>query len=210
MNELVFLQNNQAAQDRIDKALNRVRETEMLRADYEAECGENFTLLAWCLNDIAEAFYQFEDIDEAIPATLNAFREIQFHMTRKEVKAFLTLINMARGGIITGYLHSLLKGESKKNAPACVYILQMKNQTVKFGMTADFNKRLATIINNSGMSALNWCHTDYLEHIQACRIESQCMATFQNQRLKGEYFKITFEDACAELEKHAKIINQSS
>ena len=209
MNELVFLKNNQAARIRIDNALNRVRETQMLRAANEEEYGENFNLFVWSLKDITEAFYQFEDVDEAISVTLDSFEKIKLYMTLKEVKALLPLINMARDGIVTGFLYPSLKKESQKTAPACVYILQMQNQTVKFGMTADFAKRLATIIYNSGMAVLNWCHTDYLEHKQACKIEGKCLAAFPSHRLKGEYFKISFGSACDMLEKYAKIIKRS-
>lgn len=212
MKELVFLENNQAlttslkAKKQIETALNFAKESHLLRVGLETETGEaNLNSMAWWIKDISETFYQFENIKEAIPVVLDAFNEITHYMTPKEAEAFLTLISMARDGIITGYLRPLMANESKKTTPACVYVLKMENHSVKIGITADFQSRLSTVMRNGGMNVLNWCHTKYINRNEAHKIESACHVFFQRQRLNGEFFNISFEEACTELEKHTAI-----
>lgn len=212
MNELVFLKSKTPlttsdanAKEAVDAVLDSVRATYPLRMDAETELGiTDLNYMALCLRNVAEAFYRFEDTDEAVSETLNAFKEITCHMTAKESDMFLTLTHMARDFILTFFLVPSRKS-SKATANSCVYVLQMDNNRVKIGVTSDFSRRLATITNNSGMTVKDWCHTSYINRTQALKIERRCHAHFQLQRAEGEFFNINFEDASTELEKYATI-----
>ena len=35
------------------------------------------------------------------------------------------------------------------------------------------------------------------------KLERRCHSTFAGRQVRGEYFDITFEEACAELDRHA-------
>lgn len=224
MKDLVFLQHRQAlttslkvaeyfgkrhnlnGKEKLETALALAKTTYSLRMELETEQNEtNLNYTPWCLQDISEAFFQMEDADTAIFTALNAFKEIFNYMTPNEFKAFHTLVNMARDGIISGYLKPSMAGESKTTAPSCVYIIGMPNNSVKIGLTADFDQRLSTISRNSGMKPSNWCHTDYIARKQAQKIESTLHRVFDSYRLNGEFFKISYADAYAELAKHAHI-----
>ena len=90
----------------------------------------------------------------------------------------------------------------------CVYALEMDNQTVKIGKTRNFENRMRTISSSSGLEVVNCYHTEYVHHDVATKIEKACHETFDTFRTKGEFFKITFEEACAELVKYAEDIKE--
>ena len=100
-----------------------------------------------------------------------------------------------------------LNNDSEEKPKKCVYILEMSNHSVKIGVATDFEKRHNTIMRSSGMEIVNWGRTDYISAEAAYKIESTCHKYFKDKRLKGEFFNITFAEACQELKKHQEIID---
>lgn len=86
---------------------------------------------------------------------------------------------------------------------ACVYVLKMANGTVKIGVAADFDKRVATLEHASGLEVEESYHTPYIDRNVAYKIENACHKEFAAKRLKGEYFDITFEEARAAVKPRA-------
>lgn len=213
MNELVFSQDKRAEQSdelalqKIQSALTAASETQVLRCMYEKinETADLNPMAIW-VNEILKAFYVFEDVDKATKETMAALDEIKYCMTPKEAEAFLELVTMASGWILLFYVAPNHKSH-KYTDDKCVYILQMNNGTIKIGITTDFEKRLNTIKHNSGLEVIKSCRTDYLA--DAHKIESACHKHFRAYRLKGEFFKIEYAEACAELEKYAPIVHDA-
>ena len=84
-----------------------------------------------------------------------------------------------------------------------VYAFKMDNGTVKIGASGDVALRARTIAGSSGHEVLAEHHTFLAPERLAYDIERQCHETFKDRRAKkGEYFNISFEEACCELDKH--------
>jgi len=81
----------------------------------------------------------------------------------------------------------------------CVYVLEMSNDTVKIGISKNVNNRIKTITSSSGLAVLNLYKSKMFEKEIALTIEKACHCKFAAARVKGEFFKISFADACAEL-----------
>ncbi len=64
---------------------------------------------------------------------------------------------------------------------------------------------MSVIEHSSGAEVVEWCSTDLMDAKKAFEIETACHKCFKDKRLKGEFFKISFDEACAELQKHAEI-----
>lgn len=92
----------------------------------------------------------------------------------------------------------------------CIYALEMNNNTVKIGKTRNFEKRMRNIASGSGLEVINYYHTEYVHHDIASKIELACHETFSAYRVKGEFFKITFAEARAELDKYAEEITEAN
>ena len=92
---------------------------------------------------------------------------------------------------------------SKPEPPAqsCVYVWQMNNGTVKIGVTADVIKRLNTIEHSSGLEVNDTFSTAQIDRRVAYKIENACHKTFAAYRTKGEFFTVSFAEACVELKK---------
>ena len=86
---------------------------------------------------------------------------------------------------------------------ACVYALKMANNTVKIGISQDVLERKMAIQGASGIEIVDFYYTGFAPREFMLKIEKRCHATFKDFRTKGEYFNITFEAACAELDKYA-------
>lgn len=92
----------------------------------------------------------------------------------------------------------------------CIYALEMNNNTVKIGKTRNFEKRMRNIAGGSGFEVVDYHHTEYVHHDTATKIEHACHKTFSAYRVKGEFFKITFAEARAELDKYSKKITEEN
>lgn len=87
----------------------------------------------------------------------------------------------------------------------CVYLVEFNNGWCKIGVAKDFDKRLKTITNSSGATPLRWCHTVDMPVKDAYRVESSFKKKFAPYRQEGEFFNIPYDNAYAELVKHAAI-----
>ncbi len=90
----------------------------------------------------------------------------------------------------------------------CVYAFEMENGTVKIGYTKDIRRRMQTIISSSGLDIVNVYATDFVDSEVAYTIEQACHETFEDYRIRGEFFKISFAEARAELDKYSAIIEE--
>lgn len=85
----------------------------------------------------------------------------------------------------------------------CVYAFEMENSTVKIGYTGNIRQRMQTISSSSGLEIINGYATEFVDSEIAYSIEQACHETFDAYRTKGEFFRISFDEACCELEKYA-------
>ena len=92
----------------------------------------------------------------------------------------------------------------------CVYAHLMSNGTVKIGKATNFEERAKVISYGSGLEILDSYHTEYVIASVAAEIETACHKTFATYRTKGEYFKISFEEACAEVSERARTIIETN
>ena len=82
---------------------------------------------------------------------------------------------------------------------AHVYAFEMSDGTTKIGISHDVNKRTKSVSSTTKCGVLRVFQTkpaplDYIREI-----EKACHARFATSRVRGEFFNITFEAACAEL-----------
>lgn len=87
----------------------------------------------------------------------------------------------------------------------CVYVLEMSNCTVKIGITGNFKKRKLEIENASGMGVIRHCHSKYIDAKEARDFESYLHGVFEENRAKGEFFNIDFEEARQRLQEKYEI-----
>ena len=92
---------------------------------------------------------------------------------------------------------------------ACVYALKMANGNVKIGISQDVFKRKNTVKSASGIEIIDFYYTGFAPRNFILKIEKRCHETFKNYRTNGEFFNITFEEACAELDKYADEIAEA-
>lgn len=89
---------------------------------------------------------------------------------------------------------------------SCVYAFEMSDGTVKIGVTKNLEQRIKDVASNFYLDVLRVYHTDYAPRMFMYTIENRCHGRFSDFRVRGEFFAIPFEDACAELDRHAKDI----
>ena len=90
----------------------------------------------------------------------------------------------------------------QSDSKSCIYIAELSNNALKIGRSKNPKKRLSAISNGSGLEIIR---STYIETISANAVESALKKRFADNRIKGEFFKITFEEACEELKKYADI-----
>ena len=92
---------------------------------------------------------------------------------------------------------------------ACVYAFDMSDDTVKIGLTTKFEERTKSVQAAVYLKVTRHHHTGFapLEFMRV--IEARCHATFADRRVRGEYFAISFEEAVAELDRHAEDISKA-
>lgn len=206
MEQEIKIKSDKLATQLTRSAVVAAAETQIVRRRFEETFGNSdLNHMANWISEILKAFYVFESVDKAVGETMAALDEIKKYMTPKESEVFSESVTMSRGWILLYY--AVPKRTNRRNNK-CVYVLQMDNGTVKIGVSADFRKRKNVVKNGSGAEVLKACRTDYIDSADAYKIEAACHKAFKLRRLKGEFFKITYEDACAELEKHAPIVER--
>ena len=92
----------------------------------------------------------------------------------------------------------------------CVYVNAMSNGTVKIGKTNNYRRRANEIRRKTNLEIIKAYRTDYLPAPIASDIETTCHRTFATYRTQGEYFKISFEEACAEVSERARTIIETN
>ena len=86
-----------------------------------------------------------------------------------------------------------------------VYVFDMNNEFIKIGISVDVKKRASSISSSSGYAVLRHYESALMSDDDARAIERDLHAHFKTYRALGEFFKITFEEACDELNKRAEL-----
>ena len=84
---------------------------------------------------------------------------------------------------------------------ACVYVFRLGNDTTKIGVTADLVDRARGVERSSGSKVVRIHNSDFVDRELALKLEKSLHNKFSSQRLEGEFFSVTFEAACRELER---------
>lgn len=80
-----------------------------------------------------------------------------------------------------------------------VYLLKAADNSVKIGVTEEFEKRLKVIQNQSGKKIVKCYVTGYCSN--PFEIEAEFKRMYKNNHIKGEWYSISFEKAKKSLEK---------
>lgn len=83
----------------------------------------------------------------------------------------------------------------------CVYVLEMSNNTIKIGVSNNVKRRILEISSRTGLKVINSYNSKMIERKIAFDIERECHNYFSSNRVKGEFFNVSFTKACAELQK---------
>ncbi len=89
-----------------------------------------------------------------------------------------------------------------------VYVLEFSNNTVKIGVTQDIERRKKTLCGASGLEIKREWNTGLLEHKIAYKIESLSHDELKPYRTRGEYFAISFDDACFTVALYGIIVSE--
>lgn len=89
----------------------------------------------------------------------------------------------------------------------CVYAFEMSDGTVKIGVTSNPEKRIKSVRSAVYLDVLRVHQTGFAPLDFMRIIERRCQDAFIDRHVRGEYFRITFEEACLELDKHAEEID---
>lgn len=88
----------------------------------------------------------------------------------------------------------------------CLYAFAMSDNSVKIGVTQNVDRRKFEVQHAKCQDILQIHCTGFAPFSFMTKLELRCHAAFSDRRLRGEYFDITFEEACAELDSHAQEI----
>lgn len=91
----------------------------------------------------------------------------------------------------------------------CVYAFDMNDGTVKIGVTSNLEKRIKSVQCSIYLDVLRVHQTAFAPLDFMRIIERRCHDTFDAFRVRGEYFAITFEEACTELDRYADDIAEA-
>ena len=108
---------------------------------------------------------------------------------------------------ILAWLNKLSVSKPKK---LVVYALEMNNGTVKIGVSKNLLQRMQSISYATGLKILRNYHTDFAPAEIARIIEISCHIKFEYGRVYGEYFNISFDEACNELARYQKKIETAN
>ena len=104
------------------------------------------------------------------------------------------------------YQYTKLPGPPSPSKIGCVYAFEMSDYTVKIGVTTNVEKRSKSVEHAIYLNVLRVYHTSFAPYAFMTKIERRCHERFDDHRVRGEYFDIPFEEACAELNRHAEEI----
>lgn len=83
----------------------------------------------------------------------------------------------------------------------CVYAFKLSNGRVKIGVSGNLNQRKHSVEVQAQAKVVDTHHTNFYEDAAAYIVESRCLDFFADKCVGGEYFDISFEEACAELDR---------
>lgn len=83
-----------------------------------------------------------------------------------------------------------------------VYAMEMSDHTVKIGATGDIAKRKKSLESTFHLNVLNVHTTVSAPRNVVFKVEHDCHKVFAERRVRGEFYAITFAEACAELDQH--------
>ena len=89
---------------------------------------------------------------------------------------------------------------------ACVYVLLMSDGTVKIGHTGRLRARVAEIERQTGLTVNNLYFTLSMPREDARFIEWACQKKFSSRRKGGEFFSVSFDEACAAMTSFVKVV----
>lgn len=94
--------------------------------------------------------------------------------------------------------------------PACLYAFDMSDDTIKIGASDDVQRRKPQIEYATGLTVRRLHHSNYAPRSLIFKLERRCHEAFADRRVRGEFFDITFEEACAVLDKYNDDIAQAA
>lgn len=80
---------------------------------------------------------------------------------------------------------------------ACVYVLLMSNGIIKIGYSGNLRRRVAKIENQTGLTVHDIHFTSFMSREIARFVEWVCQKKFSSRKVKGEFFSVEFNEACA-------------
>lgn len=90
---------------------------------------------------------------------------------------------------------------------ACVYALNFGDGIVKIGITKNLDERQNAICRDLQVNVIKSYHTPFMPRKKAFQIENACHKTFHDRlAYRREYFKITFEEACEEIDRQNNLL----
>lgn len=151
----------------------------------------------YAMNDAADKMAALESANAALKEENAALKAQLAEAEKKALKAALALEELDTTVPDT---EAMLK---------CVYVLEMNSDLVKIGQTNNVQRRIKSISSSSGFKILKHYETDFVDSKNAREIEKACHEAFADRRTSGEFFDITFEEACEELNKYADQIAEA-
>ena len=106
--------------------------------------------------------------------------------------------------------HAEVMGQPLRPCPSKigqVYVFEMSDNTVKIGATSKSEKRIHEVEKQFYLKVLRWHFTDFAPYEFITKTELHCHAKFDDRRVRGEFFDIPFEEACAELDRYNETFN---
>lgn len=106
--------------------------------------------------------------------------------------------------------HADVMGQPLRPCPPKIgqlYAFEMSDNTVKIGATSKSEKRIHEVEQKVYLKVLRWHFTDFAPYEFITKTELHCHAKFDDRRVRGEFFDIPFEEACAELDRYNETFN---
>lgn len=98
-------------------------------------------------------------------------------------------------------------GAKTSESQKCIYALEMSDGTIKIGVSGNLQRRILQIQSETKLLVNRFYNTDFAPVDLALQIEKACHEKFAPACVNGEFFNITFEMACDELDSYADEIS---
>lgn len=121
-------------------------------------------------------------------------------------KLFYVLAGIPKvdGDLYTFYCPPIVEDEPNFEQ---VYAFEMSDSTVKVGISREVPKRIKSVESAVYLSVRRVFQTEPGPPNLIHKIEKLCHARFAADRVRGEFFNITFEESCEELKRYSSKIN---